>query len=384
MINKHEASSDTQVHPMDFLLNEALNFPIAEEIRTGWVVEHRNNEILIDIGAKSEGIIPNKEVETLDAESLKQLAIGNEVTVYIVDPEDEKGNIVVSYAKAAEAQDWIKAEKFHQTQQVYQGKVIGYNRGGLLVKVGQIRGFVPNSQLRRDRFSGQEVSEKQLQKLVGQTLYTKVVEVNRQRNRLILSEKAAEQEMREAKRTSLLSQLQEGSICEGRVVNIAEFGAFVDIGGMEGLVHLSELSWKRINNPSEKLQLGDQVKVYVLSVDQEKQRLALSIKRLEPDPWSYILENYREGQLIEATVTKLTKFGAFARLNDQYELEGLIHISELSEEHVNHPRDVVKPSQEVTVRIIRIDPEQRQLGLSLKQVASDKFMEADLEMLTPA
>ncbi len=367
---------------MEFLLNEALNFPAAEEIRRGWVVEHRNNEILVDIGAKSEGIIPNKEVETFDAETKKRLAIGSEIMVYVVDPEDNKGNIILSYAKAAEAQDWLKAEELFQSQEVYQGKVIGYNRGGVLVRMGQIRGFIPNSQLRRDRYIGQELDERQIQKMVGYPVHVKVVEVHRQRNRLILSERAAEQEMREAKRTNLFNTLQEGSICEGRVVNIADFGAFVDIGGVEGLVHLSELSWKRINNPAEKLQLGDKVKVYVLSIDQEKQRLALSIKRLESDPWNTIHDQYRVGQLVTAYVTKLTKFGAFARLNDQYELEGLIHISELSENHVTHPRDVVKPEQEVTVRIIRIDPEQRQLGLSLKQVASDKFIEADLQMLT--
>jgi small subunit ribosomal protein S1 len=168
---------------------------------------------------------------------------------------------------------------------------------------------------------------------------------------------------------------------DGRVVNLADFGAFVDIGGMEGLVHLSELSWKRVNNPSEVLELGDKVKVSILNIDHERQRLALSIKRLQPDPWTMLEDQYHVGQLVEATITKLTKFGAFARLQDQYELIGLIHISELSEEHVVHPRDVVTPSQTVMVRIIRIDPEQRQLGLSLKQVSSDRFLESDLEML---
>jgi small subunit ribosomal protein S1 len=193
-----------------------------------------------------------------------------------------------------------------------------------------------------------------------------------------MSERAAAKESRAARRANLLESLQEGEIREGAVVNLTDFGAFIDIGGIEGLVHLSEMSWKRISNPAELVQLGDKVQVYVLSIDQERQRIALSMKRLEADPWSIVDELYQAGQLTEATITKLTKFGAFARLNDEYELEGLIHISEMSEERVNHPRDVVKPGDVVTVRIIRVDPEQRQLGLSLKQVASDKFLEADL------
>jgi small subunit ribosomal protein S1 len=368
---------------MDFLLGEELNLPTVGETRPGWIVEHRNNEILVDIGAKSEGIIPGHELEMLDSEARKVLAVGNQVLVYVVDPEDKNGNIILSYAKANEERDWITAAELLESQEIYQSKVVGYNRGGVLVKIGQVRGFIPNSQLRRDRqINGQKSSEELLQQLVGKTIYTKVIEVDRERNRLILSERAADKEVREAKRADLLTRLQEGDVCEGRVVNLADFGAFVDIGGIEGLVHLSELIWKRISSPAEKLQLGNVVQVYVLSVDRERQRLALSIKRLEPDPWTEIDKLYQIGQLVAAAITKLTKFGAFARLNDQYELEGLIHISELSEDHVNHPREVVKPSQEVTVRIIRIDPEQRQLGLSLKQVASDKFLEADLEMLT--
>jgi small subunit ribosomal protein S1 len=162
---------------------------------------------------------------------------------------------------------------------------------------------------------------------------------------------------------------------------MANFGAFIDIGGVEGLVHLSELSWKRVNHPSELLKVGDTVKAYVLNIDQERQRIALSIKRLEADPWTIIDETYRVGQLVEAEITRLTKFGAFARLNDDYELEGLIHISEMSEDRIDHPREVVKPEDKVMVRIIRIDPDQRQIGLSLRQVASEKYIESDLALL---
>lgn len=375
------AGSETN-HPMQFILDEDLKLPVAGEIRQGWVVEHQNNIILIDIGAKSEGMIVGREAERMDEESREALAVGNQVHVCVVEPEDQDGNVIVSYSRAAEEKDWLKVSELMKSGETCKGRATGFNRGGLLVKVGELRGFVPNSQLSRDHnISQAESIEAYMQQLVGKKLQVKVIEVDRERNRLILSERAAEQEIREARRAELMAELREGDVREGRVVNLADFGAFIDIGGIEGLVHLSELSWKRVSNPAEVIALGDNVKVSILSIDSERQRLALSIKRLLPDPWTMIEDQYRVGQLVEATITKLTKFGAFARLSDQYELIGLIHISELSEDHVVHPREVVTPSQTVTVRIIRIDPEQRQMGLSLKQVSSDKFLETDMEML---
>lgn len=367
-----------QGHPMEFLLAEELNLPTMGETRQGWVIEHRNNAILIDIGAKSEGVISGSELQSMDDETRELLAVGNEVTVYIVNTEDQHGNVVVSYAKAAEELDWTRAEELLASQDVYKGKVIGQNKGGILVKLGQLRGFVPNSQISRRR----HFDDNQKNKLINSVIQTKVIEVDRKRGRLILSERAAEKEARQARRAELLASLEEGTVLKGRVINLADFGAFIDVGGVEGLVHLSELSWKRVNAPADILEVGDEVEVFVLNIDQDRERLALSLKRLEPDPWTIIDEYYQVGQLLEATITKLTKYGAFARLDDEYALEGLIHISELSENHVNHPKDVVQQSQTVTVRIIRVDKDQRQLGLSIKQVVSDKFVEADLEKLT--
>lgn len=367
-----------QSHPMEFLLAEELNLPKIGETRQGWVIEHRNNAILVDIGAKSEGVISGAELQSMDDDTREALAIGNEVTVFVVNTEDQHGNVIISYAKAAEEQDWTRAEDLLASQDVYKGKVIGQNKGGILVKLGQLRGFIPNSQISRRR----NYDENPKGKPANNLIQTKVIEVDRKRGRLILSERAAEKEARQAKRAELLNSLSEGSILKGRVINLADFGAFIDVGGVEGLVHLSELSWKRVNAPADILEVGDEVEVYVLNIDQDRERLALSLKRLEPDPWTIIDEYYQVGQLLEAAITKLTKYGAFARLDDDYALEGLIHISELSENHVNHPRDVVQPSQTVTVRIIRVDKDQRQLGLSIKQVVSDKFVEADLEKLT--
>lgn len=370
-------------HPMDFLLTEELDLPAVGEIRQGQVVKHTDNVILVDLGAKSEGIIVGDELAALDDEIREQLSVGKDIRVYIVDIEDEHGNLILSYTKAAQEQDWIRANDLLESQEVYECKIIGYNRGGILAKMGHIRGFIPNSQLERNhQASSKENADKHFQQLIGKSISTKIIEVDRKRNRLIMSERAARQEIKSAKRDKLLAQLKEGDVCTGRVVNLTNFGAFVDIGGIEGLVHLSELSWKRTNNPAEVVQLGDEVQVYVLKIDAEQQRLALSIKRLEPDPWTLLDQHYRVGELVEVTITKITKFGAFARLDDEYELVGLIHISELSEDHVEHPREIVKPSQQVMARIIRIDIEQRQLGLSLKQVSSDKYIEADMEMLS--
>lgn len=372
--NSTETGSGTTDHPMDFLLSTDFNLPKAGEIRRGIIVSNRNNEIIVDIGSKSEGLISNREIDSLDDSIKEKLVIGAEIPVFVVEPEDAHGNTILSYVKAAAQQDWLDAEDLMAKKEVHTGSIVGNNRGGILVGVGHIRGFVPNSQLIRGRNA-------EAQYAVGKEISTKVIEVDREQNRLILSERAAEQELRQSRREEMLTSINEGDVYEGKVVNLADFGAFVDIGGIEGLVHLSELSWKRISNPSEKLKVGDTVSVYVLKVDKERQRLALSIKRLEADPWTLVSDQYQVGQLMSAAITKLTNFGAFARLQDEYELEGLIHISELSEEHITHPREIVKPSQDVTVRIIRIDPEQRQLGLSIKQVASDKYMEADLEML---
>ena len=380
------ASGDSS-HPMDFLLDEELNLPSAGEIRTGNVVTQRSNEILVDIGAKSEGVIDSREISSMSKDTLAALEVGSEVLVYVVNPEDNNGNIILSYTKAKEEEDWSTAAELLESQEVCECAVVGFNRGGVLVDVGRIRGFVPNSQLRRDRrLRRDEQSDQQrtMQALIGEIIRAKIIEVSRERNRLILSETAASKEIREAQKAQIMSTLQVDDVFDGRVVNLANFGAFVDIGGIEGLVHLSELSWKRVTKPSDILQVGDSVKVSVIKIDNERQRIALSIKRLEADPWTLIENMYQVGQLVEAIITRLTKFGAFARLNDNNELEGLIHISEMAEDRVEHPRDVVKVDDNVMVRIIRVDSEQRQLGLSLKQVSSEKFLESDLAMYNTA
>jgi small subunit ribosomal protein S1 len=222
--------------------------------------------------------------------------------------------------------------------------------------------------------------EEQLRSNIDEKLIARVIEVDRSRNRLILSERAAQKEIRAAERANLLSELQVDEVREGKVVNLADFGAFVDIGGLEGLVHVSEMSWQRIGHPAEVLSVGDVIQVMIIKVDLDRGRVALSLKRLEDDPWTSIEERYKEGDLVEVTITKLTKYGAFAHINDDFALEGLIHISEISEERTVEPEDVLATGQIVAARIIRVDAQQRQLGLSMKRVASDQFVEADLAM----
>lgn len=374
-----EHTADPMTNPMEAWLAQdfELTVPSPGDTVTGTVVYHESNEVLVDIGAKSEGIINSREVENMDDDTRERLAVGKQVSVYVVSSEDQHGNIVLSYEQAAAEAGWTYAKDLLESQETYDSHIIGYNKGGLLTKIENVRAFIPASQLGGPPSSGTSTDD-YLSQFVGQTLETKVIEVDRSRNRLILSARAAAKRLREKQKKKLLTSLNEGDVVQGKVVNLERFGAFVDIGGLQGLVHLSEISWKRISHPADEVSIGETLDVYVLSIDHEKQRVALSMKRLSQDPWDTIEDVYQTGQLVEVTITKLERYGAFARLNDNVGLEGLIHVSELSEDRIQKPSDVIQKSDVVTARIIRIDPEQRQLGLSIKQVSSGKFLELDL------
>ena len=370
------AEGDDNAKAMAELLENAYTFrmPNRGDILEGTVVKIDPDQILVDIGFKSEGVVPGAELERIKPETIK---VGDQVLVYVVNPEDKSGNVVLSLIRAQLERDWRNAEKLFESGEIFEATVSGYNRGGLIVRLGKVRGFVPASQLSTaTREGNEEVQSDDLAKLVGQKLKLKIIELDRGRNRLILSERAAIREWRRQQKERLLAELQEGDIVRGAVSSLCDFGAFVDLGGADGLIHLSELSWGRVSHPSEVLQVGDEVEVYVLKVDRKERRIGLSLKRLQPDPWSQVEEKYSVGQLVEGTITKLTNFGAFARLKDD-EIEGLIHISELSDERVTHPREVVKEGDVLTLRIIRIDPERRRMGLSLRKVASAEYADLD-------
>ncbi|MFQ6058889.1 MAG: 30S ribosomal protein S1 [Anaerolineae bacterium] len=348
------------------------------EIVEGEVVHVGPGEIMIDVGSKSEGVVSPRELERMAPEELASIKVGDRLPVYVITPEDKDGNIVLSLIQAQLEKDWQAAEVLYAQGDVFEGVVTGYNRGGLIVHVGKVRGFVPGSQLSRQHRRWEEPNtskESSLAALVGQTLWLKIIELDRKQNRLILSEQAAERQRRKEQREKLLNELQEGDIRHGEVISLANFGAFVNLGGADGLIHLSELSWGRISHPSEVLQVGDEVEVYVLNVDRERRRISLSLKRLQPEPWSLVNERYSLGQLVTGTITKLTSFGAFARLDG--DIEGLIHISELSDEPIRHPKEVVKEGDVVPLRIIRIDSARRRMGLSLKRVNEEEYAEFD-------
>jgi small subunit ribosomal protein S1 len=368
---------------METLLQEEglnLDFPKQGEIRTGVIASIGENEILVSVGTKSEGVISGKEKEQIPPEVLESFQVGQEIPVFVLNPEDPNGNLVLSYMRAREENDWLEAERMKASGSAYDGKVIGYNKGGLIVPIGMLRGFVPASQLSvMRRAEGEETPDVRWSKMVGESIKVVVIEVDRARHRLILSERSALQETRETIKDRLLDELQEGIIKTGRVTSLADFGAFVNIDGADGLVHLSEISWERIEHPNEVLKVGQEVKVKVIAVDQERKRIGLSIRQLLPDPWVVKVSILKEGQLVEGTVTHLTKFGAFARLDE--DLEGLIHISELSDQRINHPKEVVKEGDVVTLRVIKVDTERRRIGLSLRKVDSMAYANMDYEMM---
>jgi small subunit ribosomal protein S1 len=381
-------------HPMEALLQaEAyeLKTPKRGEIKTGTIARVTDSDILVDIGAKSEGVIPSRELEQLSEEQREEMVVGKEVDVYIVRTAGRDGSMLLSISRASEETDWKEVEELQESREIYEGTISGYNKGGLIVKFGHLRGFIPASQVsisRRRRSEG-ETPDQRWGEMVGEPIVAKVIEVDRRRNRLILSERAASRESRDALKEKLITELEPGEERTGTVISLADFGVFVDIGGADGLVHISELSWRRVSHPKDLVKVGEEVQVKILGVDPDRKRISLSMRELEPNPWNEIMEGFQEGQLVEGTITKLTKFGAFASLAgaEEFEIEGLIHISELSDQRVEHPREVVQEGQILTLlvqegqiltlRLIKIDGERKRLGLSLKKVASPEYAEID-------
>ena len=342
------------------------------DVVEGTVVRIDRDEILVDIGAKSEGVVSNRELYGRHAESSPQLGVGDVVLVYVLQPESQEGHVVLSLRRAGLERKWRSMQEQFESGVIIDAPVIDHNKGGLIVDCG-IRGFVPISQIvdfpRRPqndqpRDAAQEIAEK-LQPYVGRKLRLKILEVNRKANRLILSEKVALYEERREKRDELFSSLQVGQRVSGTVRSIAPFGVFIDLGGIDGLVHKSELSWNKVNNPEAGYKVGDSVEAEVIDINHERGRISLSIRKLQPDPWHSTVADFKVGDVIDGTVTKLVNFGAFVRVRDG--LEGLIHISELSHQRVAHPGDVVHEGQTLKLKIISLDSERHRLGLSLKQ-----------------
>jgi ribosomal protein S1 len=341
------------------LEEEAFKTPSPGDIVDGVVVRVDPDEVLVDIGSKAEGVISSKELG-FRGDAGTELEPGDQIKVYVLQPENEEGNVVLSLRRARAETTWLTAAEKQETGDVMEAEVREQNKGGLIVNVLGLRGFLPSSQVARS-FAGN------LDQLVSQRIPVKILEVNRKRNRLIVSQKAAEDEDRARRREDLFARLQVGDEVGGTVSGLTSYGAFVDIGGADGLIHISELSWDRVTRVTDVLQPGDDVKVKVIKLDTDQNRISLSLRQLQQDPWERLLQTIPVGSIVEGTVTKTKKYGAFLQVIPG--IEGLLHISELSWDHVDKTEDVVKVGDKVQVKVIGIDPARRRVSLSLKQLS---------------
>jgi small subunit ribosomal protein S1 len=358
-------------------LTESYDYerPRRGQIRQGVIIELNERGATIDVGLKRDGFVSRADIERLGKEASSLLEPGTEVAARIVYPRDREGNLILSLYQARLEKDWARAQEMLESGDIWQGRVTGYNRGGLIAEFGRLRGFVPGSHLwaRDRRLLSSNQREQAFEEYVGQELPLKVVEVQRNRRRLILSERLARQQLREQHKERLLHELLEGQVCQGTVSHLCDFGAFVDLGGADGLIHISELAWQHVRHPREVVQVGDEIEVYVLRLDHKRKRIGLSLKRLQPDPWDLVDMTYTEGQLVSGHVTGVAKFGAFVALD--IGVEGLIHINELADPPPEEPGAVVQPGVELVLRILRIEPTRRRIGLSLKRVSAQEHDE---------
>ena len=389
-------TQDNSPQDMQQLLEE-MDFKVLKrgEVVEGSVMRVDSDGVFLDIGHKEEGFVPMGEMKTITKEEMVKLSEGDSLIAFVMRP-DSKDGPMLSVDRARGEEGWRDIQKLMDQDQPVEGVIVGFNRGGCILEVANVQGFVPMSQLitiSRDLFkqesfeSGEaNLSEGSIGKdLIGKTLKVKVLEVNRSRNRAIFSERSALQEQRDEQKAELIEKLVEGEVRKGIVTGISNFGAFVDLGGADGLIHISEMSWSMVGSPEDLVKVGEELDVYVLRIDRETMKIALSLRRLQPEPWETIFERYQVGDVVDATVTKIANFGAFARLEDS--IEGLIHITELSEAVITNPNEVVSEGQEIKVKILKIEMERKRLGLSLKQTSETLppegyISEAPVEELT--
>ena len=345
------------------------------DIVEGSVMRVDPDGIFVDVGQKIEGYVPSNEMRSMSQEEFKSLKEGDPLITFVVKPESEEGPLL-SIDKARGEEGWRELQKYQEEDQAIEGTIIGFNRGGCILDVANVQGFVPMSQLltiSRDVFQvdsddGPIDARQQQKQLMGTSLTVKVLEVNRARNRAIFSERSALQKQRDEQKAELIQVIQEGDVRKGVVTGISNFGAFVDLGGADGLIHISEMSWSMVQSPADVVKVGEELDVYILKVDKEALKIALSLRRLSPKPWETIEERYLVGDVVDAVVTKLANFGAFAKLEDT--IEGLIHLTELSVDPIEHPNEIIKEGDVIQVKILKIEPDRKRLGLSLIQAAT--------------
>jgi small subunit ribosomal protein S1 len=329
------------------------------EVVHGTVVRVDKDEVLVDIGYKSEGVIPVSELSIRrSVNPADEVSLGDEVAALVMTKEDADGRLILSKKRARFELAWKAIEQAHEQGEPVTGRVIEVVKGGLILDLG-VRGFLPASLVDIRRVQD-------LDEFLGQELRSKVIELNRSRNNVVLSRRAVLEDERKEMRQAILDRLNPGDVVEGTISNIVDFGAFVDLDGMDGLIHISELSWSHVNHPSEVLEIGQKVDVKVLDIDRDRQRISLGLKQTQSDPWQQVLESYQEGDVVAGKVTKVVTFGAFVEILPG--VEGLVHISELAQHHVENPREIVSQGDTVNVRILEVDAERRRLSLSLKRV----------------
>jgi small subunit ribosomal protein S1 len=329
------------------------------EVVNGTVVRVDKDEVLVDIGYKSEGVIPVSELSIRrSVNPADEVSVGDEIAALVMTKEDAEGRLILSKKRARFEIAWKAIEQAHEQSEPVTGRVIEVVKGGLILDLG-VRGFLPASLVDIRRVQD-------LDEYMGQELRCKVIELNRSRNNVVLSRRAVLEDERKEMRQAILDKLNPGDVVEGTISNIVDFGAFVDLDGMDGLIHISELSWSHVNHPSEVLEIGQKVDVKVLDIDRDRQRISLGLKQTQTDPWQQVLESYNEGDVVSGKVTKVVTFGAFVEILPG--VEGLVHISELAQHHVENPREVVSQGDTVNVRILEVDAERRRLSLSLKRV----------------
>ena len=339
--------------------------PQRGDIIQGTVLAIDHLGMIVDVGLGRDGVVERRDLERIP-EGL-DCEVGGPLDVMVLRPEDENGNLLLSASQARQSEDWQRAEQLMKQDEIYMGQVAEANRGGLIMPFGDLRGFIPASHtVGLARGLSEEERRDQLRAMIGQTIPVKVLEVDWKQKRLVFSQRDARREQREAQKESLLASLREGEVHSGVVSGLRDFGAFVDLGGADGLVHISELAWHRVRHPGEILQVGQQVEVFILRLDEKGRRIGLSLKRLQQNPWERINELYHVGQLVEGSVSRLTDFGAFIRMEPG--IEALLHLSQMGEPQPEHPSLVVHEGQDLLMRVVNIEAERQRLGLSLKAV----------------
>lgn len=376
-----EQQSDEMLFEQYLAEEEDLSLPERGDLREGIVVEVRPNELLVNIGAKRDGIVPQSDLNRLEPEYVDTMLEGETVPVVVSKLTTNEGMLVLSIADALQKKDWLVAEAMLESGEITVRKVVGYNKGGLLADFDHLRGFIPASHVvGLPRNMNEDQRNERLQQIVGQELPVKVIEVERQRRRLVLSYRLAEREYRASRKAQLFEELTVGAVIEGEVRSLRPFGAFVDIGGADGLLHVSEIGWTPVSHPRDVLQVGEHIQVEILRLDPERSRIALSRKRLLSNPWESIEERYKLNETILVTITRVIDFGAFAQLEPG--IEGLIHISELADITVAEPLTMVSSGDRVPVKILRIHPDRQRIGLSRRQadeVIGQALLESEAE-----